>query len=115
MNEQSEQQKERLLFVCTANMQRSPAAEQLFESIERYEARSAGTHPSAYTPLSQELVNWAGMIFVMEDEHRVFIEEHFDIGDTPIIDLNIPDRFASDDPALFALLSERISEHIPLN
>lgn len=51
--------RERILFVCTANRDRSPTAEDLYANDARYEVRSAGTWQYAVTPISDELVAWA--------------------------------------------------------
>jgi len=39
--------RERILFVCTANVDRSRTAEDLYRADERYEVRSAGVAPFA--------------------------------------------------------------------
>jgi predicted protein tyrosine phosphatase len=48
---------------------RSPTAEKLYDGLPGYEVKSAGTEASARTPVTQEHVVWADMIFVMEPEH----------------------------------------------
>jgi len=62
--------REKLLFVCSANMDRSPTAERLFSDDERYEVRSAGVMYYARTQISEELIEWADKIFVMEPVHE---------------------------------------------
>ena len=54
-----------ILFLCTANSERSPTAERLFKHSRTYSAKSAGVHPAAYRVVDQELVDWADKIFVM--------------------------------------------------
>ena len=58
--------RERILFVCTANVDRSRTAEDLYRDDPRYEVRSAGTAPFATTPLTRDLLQWAERVFVME-------------------------------------------------
>ncbi len=102
----------RLLFVCTANICRSPMAEELagLYAAERgwaVEVRSAGTHahegePAAPNsikairdvggdlnghrsqPVSEELVAWADRILVMEMRHAQFVRENFPASDEKI-------------------------------
>lgn len=51
--------KTKLLFLCSANMDRSPAAEALFEGSTEFEAKSAGlselTRENLFTPSSELL------------------------------------------------------------
>ena len=53
----------RVLFVCTGNSARSILAEALLRHVggDRYEAFSAGTHPSAVHPLAMEVLAEAGI------------------------------------------------------
>ncbi len=45
-----------VLFVCTANMQRSPTAETMYRNDPRFQVSSAGTHALANRQVSRELV-----------------------------------------------------------
>jgi protein-tyrosine-phosphatase len=102
----------RLLFVCTANICRSPMAEGLARMYADtrgwvVEARSAGTHalpgnPAAPNsvkvirelggditehrsqPISDELVEWADRILVMEMRHAQSIRERHAAADEKI-------------------------------
>lgn len=69
----------RVLFVCTANLQRSPTAQSLFRSWKgRWETRSAGISPVlGGNGLTQELIDWADLILVMEPVHAEYIEAQF--------------------------------------
>jgi predicted protein tyrosine phosphatase len=69
----------KVLFVCTANLQRSPTAERLFQGWKSvWEAKSAGIMPdSEGNPLTQELIDWADLIIVMEPIHNQYIKGHF--------------------------------------
>ena len=94
---------ERILFVCTANVDRSRTAEDLYGDDPRYEVRSAGTAPFATTPLTRELLRWADRIFVMcerEDRHQTLIKLRFPDVDRPVVDLDVEDRWARGDPEL---------------
>ena len=58
-----------LLFVCSQNRLRSPTAEEVFSSWPNVVVASAGINNDAETPLNAELVEWADIIFVMEQTH----------------------------------------------
>jgi predicted protein tyrosine phosphatase len=109
--------RERILFVCTANRDRSRTAEDLYAEDPRYEVASAGTWRHATTPLSRDLLLWADRIFVMcerEDGHRSQIEARFPDVRCPIVDLDIADRsdWLRDHPELRRCLLERLEPHL---
>lgn len=104
-----------ILFVCTANFDRSPTAEEMYKDDERYEIRSCGTSRYAKKNISQELVDWADQIFVMnekEDNHKSIIIEKFDVNEEKIVDLDIPDIYRRGEPKLKELLRERLEPHL---
>jgi predicted protein tyrosine phosphatase len=99
----------RVLFVCSANLDRSPTAERLFQNWKRrWEARSAGIMPLACNPLRQELIDWADVILVMEQVHSQFIYAHFKCNPSKVRVLNIADRYFRDDPELIQLLQSKV-------
>jgi len=106
---------ERILFVCTANVDRSRTAEDLYRSDERYEVRSAGVAPFATVPLTRDLLLWADRVFVMnerEDQHRTLIRIRFPDVDRPLVDLDVEDRWRRGDPELVGLLLRRLRPHL---
>lgn len=106
---------ERVLFVCTANVDRSPTAEDLYRDDERYEVRSAGVAPFATVPLTRDLLLWADRVFVMnerEDQHRTLIRIRFPDVDRPLVDLDVEDRWRRGDPELVGLLLRRLRPHL---
>ena len=88
-------EKEKILFVCTINRMRSATAEKVFENDTRYEVRSAGTAESATVMLTQELLEWADGIVVMERHHRNKIRKDFPeiFKAKPIVCLYIEDHY----------------------
>ena len=107
--------KKRLLFICTANQQRSPTAEELFSDSEKYEAKSAGEFALLGTQITQDLIDWADVIFVMSekrDGHLSFLRKHFNVKGKEIYDLDIPDMYIRNDPKLIELLIKKLSSHI---
>jgi predicted protein tyrosine phosphatase len=105
--------KSHLLFVCTANQQRSPTAESLFRNHPRFEARSCGCSPLATAPCTADWIAWADLIFCMEDEHRRDLLARFPMARRkPIAVLDIPDRYERDDPNLVLLLQEALKKWV---
>lgn len=107
--------RERILFVCTANVDRSPTAEDLYKGDPRYEVLSAGTAPYATVPLTRELLLWADRVFVMserDDRHRSQIRMRFPGVERPIVDLDLEDRWYRGEPELKRLLLKGLAPHL---
>lgn len=100
----------RVLFVCTQNRLRSPTAEQVFSGRPGFEVASAGLDASAETPVSAELLDWADVIFVMEQAHRNKLSRRFraHLKNKRVICLDIPDQFNYMDPQLVRLLEVKV-------
>ena len=101
---------DKLLFVCSANSQRSPTAEHLFQNWKgKWRTKSAGTMPEAgRNPLTQELVDWADLILVMEPHHSVILQSGFITNPDRIKVLHIPDIYVRNDPELIRELKRRV-------
>ena len=113
--EETATNREHILFICTANVDRSRTAEDLYREDDRYEVRSAGVAPFATVPLTRELLLWADRIFVMnegEDQHQTVIRIRFPEVDRPIIDLDVEDRWRRGDPELVSALLRRLRPHL---
>lgn len=108
--------RKKLLFVCTANLQRSPTAENLFNGNKNYEAKSAGIHPYAPQTVTKELVDWADIIFVFSEKnegHKSFLLEKFNgLNPNKVIDLDVQDMFDKNDPELIKLLKEKLAKYL---
>ena len=103
--------RERILFVCTANVDRSRTAEDLYRHDDRYEVRSAGVAPFATVVVTRDLLLWADRVFVMnerEDQHRTLIRIRFPDVDRPVVDLDVEDRWHRGAPELVKLLTRRL-------
>jgi predicted protein tyrosine phosphatase len=105
---------QKLLFVCSRNKLRSPTAEQVFADHAGVETASAGLNHDAETPLTDDLIDWADIIFVMERVHRAKLSSRFKdaLKDKRVICLDIPDNYAFMDPALIRLLQARVPRHL---
>lgn len=107
--------RERILFVCTANIDRSRTAEDLYRDDPRYEVRSAGTAPFATTPITRDLLQWADRVFVMcerEDRHQTHLKLRFPEMDRPIVDLDVEDRWVRGHPELVRRVLKSLKRHL---
>lgn len=103
----------KVLFVCALNQWRSPTAEVLYRDDARLEVRSAGIRQGAKRRISENDLHWANVIFVMEREHKQWIQEHFrDTALPPIQVLDIPDDLEYMNPELQRLLRLAIDPEI---
>ncbi len=100
----------KLLFVCRANLQRSPTAEKLFKD-KNIETKSAGIDPLSFIVLTKKALDWADKIFVMEESQKDFILNNFKV-DKEIIVLDIPDIYIKDDPELIRILKKKVSKYL---
>lgn len=95
-----------LLFVCSRNQWRSPTAEEIFKNNQEHQAKSAGTEPSARIKITEKLINWADIIFVMEKKHKERIKQRFAtvVDEKELIVLDIPDEYQFMDEELVDLI-----------
>jgi predicted protein tyrosine phosphatase len=101
----------KLLFVCSRNRIRSLTAERLFAGVAGYQARSAGTSPQARITLTAGHIGWADVILVMEARHRDIVRARFgrELGDKPLVCLQIPDLYEPMEQALVELLHDQLA------
>ena len=106
----------RFLFICSQNRLRSPTAEQIFSRRKDIEVSSAGTNNDAENPLTDELIEWADFIFVMERSHRNRVQKRYRraLGNKRIVTLDIPDEYELMDPGLVRLLENRMARYLPV-
>jgi len=62
-----------ILFVCSANIDRSPTAEHIYANQTGLEVKSAGVGWYAQQPVTTELLQWADVVLCMEEEHKNYI------------------------------------------
>jgi predicted protein tyrosine phosphatase len=107
--------RQRLLFVCTANIDRSRTAQDLYEHDPRFEVKSCGVAPFAQVVVTRDLLDWADYVFVMnetEDHHLTAIKRRFPGLSKEIINLEIEDRWKRGHPELARLIVSRLEPHI---
>ena len=107
--------REHILFICTANVDRSKTAEDLYRDDERYAVRSRGVAPFAIREVTRDDLDWAERVFVMDekaDQHKTLIQVRFGKVNQPIVDLEIEDLWRRGDPELSRLLLRRLKKHL---
>jgi predicted protein tyrosine phosphatase len=104
----------RVLFVCHQNRKRSATAERLFSKRADLDVRSAGVSGDALARVNARMLDWADVIFVMDDGQRSALTRMFPDhpGLARIVCLDIPDRFGFLDPELVGLLEERVQANL---
>ena len=96
------------------NRWRSPTAEHVFSEYPGIECASAGLNNGAENPLSQELIEWADLIFVMERAHKSKLSRDYrpHLHGKRVISLDIPDKYKYMDPALIQLLRVKVDRFL---
>lgn len=104
-----------LLFICSQNKLRSPTAEAVFSDYPGVETDSAGLNNDAEVPLSEEQIEWADVIIVMEKTHRERLNRKFRhaLKGKRIAVLGIPDDYEYMDPDLIRLLTQNCAPYLP--
>lgn len=97
----------KVLFICNQNQNRSKTAEELFS--DRFETKSAGLYNE--NPLTEEQLEWADMVIVMEDEQRSEIGKRFpkQYLRKQILSLDIPDTYYTNQPELLDILNSKVN------
>ena len=105
-----------LLFICSENKLRSPTAEIVFSEYEGITAIGAGTNKDAETPVSGDLIEWADVIFVMEQSHRKKVASKYRelLKNKRLIVLDIADNYACMQTELIQLLKAKVSRLVVL-
>lgn len=104
-----------ILVVCGRNKKRSRTAEYIFKNDNRFSIRSAGLSPKSDRKISENDVNWADLVFVMETDQRVRIWELYRHLELPTIEvLNISDDYEFMNEDLVEMLSDRINETLKI-
>ena len=108
-----------ILFVCSANKQRSKTGEDYFSGhYPDLNFQSAGTNfkvcqKEGTNPLTEELLIWADIIFVMENSHSKLIKEFTSNKyGNKIIVLSIEDKYNYFQPELIEILLQKIGKYL---
>jgi predicted protein tyrosine phosphatase len=110
--------KSNILFVCSANKQRSKTGEDYFSKVyPDLNFKSAGTsikvcEKEGTTPLAEDMLVWADLIFVMEEKHKHLILKHtLNKYDNKIHILSIEDKYQYYQKELIEILIEKVGKY----
>ena len=103
-----------VLFICTYNQVRSCTAESLLKDTPGYNVMSAGTSSSSQVTLTPSHLEWADMIFVMEEEHLHHLQAIADglLENKTVINLDVSFA-ASQTRDLTTLIKKKLAAHFP--
>ena len=110
----------KILFVCSANKDRSKTAEDFFtEKYPNHQFESAGTNTKICRQLgtneiNSDLIDWADIVFAMESKH-IKIVKTLNLNKTQIDVLNIRDIYQYGDQNLKEILSLKIKGILDLS
>ena len=100
----------KLLFICSRNRLRSPTAENIFAKYT--ETRSAGTAPDAEYRVGLDDLEWADIVFTMEQRHVKQLRNLFPKSEPRVICLGIPDNYEYMQPELITMLEQKVLPYL---
>lgn len=102
--------KQNVLFVCSQNRWRSPTAERIFSGYAGITVRSAGTASGAKRKIGAADIEWADVIYVMEEKHQKQLRTQFReyLINRKVKVLDIPDEYRYMDSELIDLLKQSL-------
>lgn len=103
-----------ILFVCSQNKLRSPTGEAVFCNEPGLDVRSAGLNNDAEVTLGVEDIEWADIIFVMEQVHKKKLRTKFKpyLASQSLICLGIPDDYEYMDPELIEIFKKNVPQFL---
>ncbi|MEG5162687.1 methyltransferase domain-containing protein [Microcoleus sp. AT3-A2] len=109
-------EKIKILFVCSQNKWRSLTAEKICQKVSGYSVRSAGTEKGARIRVTEGLLGWADLIFVMEKKHGDQLRSKFpeSLEGKKVICLQIPDNYEYMEPELVELLQAKLNPYMEM-
>jgi len=99
----------KILFLCSANIDRSPTAERIYSNYPELEVKSAGVSWFARKPVTAKYIEWADVILCMEEWQKQFIEQNFAeaIADKMVDSLDVEDIYPYMHPKLVEIIKEK--------
>lgn len=104
----------RALFVCSTARHRGPTAAQIFGEWPGISTDFAGVGRDAGDEVGVEQIEWATLIFVMEQRQTRALEDRFGarLRGKRIVNLAIQDRYTFMQAALIEVLMEKAAPHL---
>ncbi len=104
-------EKPNILVVCGRNKKRSRTAEHIFKNDARFHIRSAGVSPQSERKISENDLNWADIVLVMENNHKNKIQKIYTHLELPLIEvLEIEDIYEFMDEYLIEILTNDLNQ-----
>ena len=103
-----------LLFICNQNKYRSLTAEKILKNSKKHSVKSAGLYCEEKEKLvNEQLMDWADVIFVMEEHQREELKKRFPKQTfmKRVLCLDIPDMYGFDQPELVERLKKSIKKY----
>lgn len=102
--------KKKVLFVCSQNKFRSRTAHEIFCHSEKIEVDSAGTEKDARVVIEPDHIEWADVIYVMEERHIKRLKKNFGVmlKNKRIVNLDIPDIYEYMQQSLIDILKTKL-------
>jgi protein-tyrosine phosphatase len=93
---------------------RSRTAESIYSDDNRYIVKSAGVSKKAQVKLSEDLIIWADIVFVMENKFKDIIVDLYPIESLSkeIVSLDIPDTYYYMETLLVELIKSRVNSFL---
>lgn len=105
-----------VLFICSRNQWRSPTGEQVWRNHPELAVRSAGTSPKAKRTMNAKDIQWADVIFVMEEKHKSRLKAQFtrllNYKDVQVLD--IPDEYQYMDEELIEIMKQTVGSYLEI-
>ena len=105
-----------VLFICSRNQWRSPTGEQVWRNHPELAVRSADTSPKAKRTMNAKDIQWADVIFVMEEKHKSRLKAQFtrllNYKDVQVLD--IPDEYQYMDNELVEIMKQTVGSYLRL-
>ncbi len=103
-------EKPNILVVCGRNKRRSRTAEYIFKNDQRFNVRSVGLSPKSERQIKERDIEWADLVFVMEQGQGARISGSYRHLELPEIEvLHIEDEYEYLEPELIEMLTDRIN------
>lgn len=92
-------------------------AETICQKVSGYSVRSAGTEKGARIRVTEGLLGWADLIFVMEKRHGDRLRSKFpeSLKGKNVICLQIPDNYEYMEPELVEILQAKLSRYLEMS
>lgn len=104
-----------ILFVCSRNKWRSRTAETIFKNNGLHQIKSAGTENNAKIRLTQNILNWADRVYVMERKHKEKVLNKYNTESLKekVEILDIEDDYKYMDDELVEILKLKLNDIFP--